>query len=112
MADYPFHKNKSHRSLSVNLEHGGFHCFGCDAKGGGLIDFVMLRDHCDFKTAAMGLGAWEEAGQPSPPPVMVPVRYLTFDFDIGGDPYCASVRDEPRNYASVVRHSTQNPARS
>jgi CHC2-type zinc finger protein len=60
MADCPFHKSKSHRSLSVNLEHGGFHCFGCDARGGGLIDFVMLRNACDFKSAATKLGAWQD----------------------------------------------------
>jgi CHC2 zinc finger len=60
MADCPFHKSKSHRSLSVNLEHGGFHCFGCGNRGGGLIDFVMLRDSCDFKSAATKLGAWRD----------------------------------------------------
>jgi CHC2-type zinc finger protein len=103
MADCPFHKSKSHRSLSVNLEHGGFHCFGCDAKGGGPIDFVMLRDSCDFKTAARQLGAWDDAAQPTPPPVMAPVKYLTFDYHIDGLHYHASVEDEPRNYAGLMR---------
>jgi CHC2-type zinc finger protein len=97
-----FHASKSGKSFSVQRD-GRFHCFGCDAKGRGLIDFVMLRDHCDFKTAARRLRAWDEVGQPSPPLVMVPVRYLTFDYDIDGLHYRASVKDEPRNYAVVRR---------
>ena len=53
----PCHKSESGRSFSVNLNHGGFQCFGCGAKGD-LIKFVMLRDGCDFKTACKTLGAW------------------------------------------------------
>jgi hypothetical protein len=60
MGRCPFHESQSGKSFSVNLEHSGFHCFGCGARGGGLIDFVMLRDHCDFKTAAQRLGAWQD----------------------------------------------------
>jgi hypothetical protein len=56
----PFHKSKSGRSFAVNLDSGAFHCFGCDAHGASLIDFVMLRDHCDFKHAAQVLGIWRE----------------------------------------------------
>src|ERR1700693_6444909 len=37
----PFHASKSGRSFSVNLETGGFHCWGCDARGGDIIDFVL-----------------------------------------------------------------------
>ncbi len=53
----PCHKSKSGRSFSINLDHGGFLCFGCGAKGD-MIKFVMLRDGCDFKTACIALGAW------------------------------------------------------
>jgi hypothetical protein len=56
----PFHKSKSGTSFSVNLESGGFHCFGCDAKGGDVLAFVRLRDHLDFKSAAKSLGAWRD----------------------------------------------------
>lgn len=55
----PCHKSKSGRSLSVNLSHGGFQCFGCGAKGD-QIKFVMLRDRCDFKAACKVLGIWRE----------------------------------------------------
>lgn len=55
----PCHKSKSGRSFSVNLDHGGFQCFGCGAKGD-QIKYVMLRDHCDFKTACKTLGIWRE----------------------------------------------------
>ncbi len=53
-----FHKSKSGKSFSVNIRSGAFHCFGCDARGGGIIDFVKLRDNCDFKSACQSLGAW------------------------------------------------------
>lgn len=56
----PFHPDK-HPSLSVNLDSGGFLCFSCGAKGGSIIDFVMLRDHVDFRAAAQSLGAWESS---------------------------------------------------
>jgi hypothetical protein len=51
------HKSESGRSLSVNLNHGGFRCFGCGAKGD-QIKYVQLRDRCDFKTACKSLGIW------------------------------------------------------
>jgi hypothetical protein len=43
----------------VNVQTGAFHCFSCGAKGGSLIDFVMLRVGCDFKQAVQQLGAWD-----------------------------------------------------
>jgi DNA primase len=58
MGNCPFHKCRSGRSFSVSLEHGGFRCFGCDAKGGDVLAFVRLRDRLDFKQAAQSLGAW------------------------------------------------------
>jgi len=54
----PWHKSKSGLSFAVNLDSGGFYCFGCGAKGGDLIDYVRLRDTVDFKSAAKKLGAW------------------------------------------------------
>jgi hypothetical protein len=58
--DCPFHKSKSGVSFSVNLESGGFYCFGCAAKGGDVLAFVRLRDHLSFKAAAQLLGAWRD----------------------------------------------------
>jgi hypothetical protein len=60
MGRCPFHRSKSGKSFSVNLESGGFHCFGCDARGGDVLKFVMLRDHLSFKAAAQSLGAWKD----------------------------------------------------
>jgi hypothetical protein len=98
-----FHESKSRRSFKVNLESGLWYCHGCQT-GGDMVAFIQRRHNFPFLEAARYLGALEEeAGQPFPPPLMVPVRYLTFDFAIGGDHYSASVRDEPRNYASVIR---------
>jgi hypothetical protein len=54
----PFHESRSGKSFSVNLESGGFHCFGCDGKGGDIVNFVMLRDRCDFQAACKTLGVW------------------------------------------------------
>src|SRR5215813_7755908 len=53
----PFHDD--HRpSLSVNMQCGGFFCFSCLAKGGDVIDFLMLRYGWDFVRAVTHLGAW------------------------------------------------------
>jgi hypothetical protein len=57
-----FHKPDRKPSLSVNLKGGGFVCFSCQAKGGSIIDFLMLRDGIDFTTAAKRLGAWWDQG--------------------------------------------------
>jgi hypothetical protein len=62
LANCPFHKSKSGRSFSFNITSGAFHCFGCDSRGGDVIDFVKLRDHVDFKTAARKVGAWRDSG--------------------------------------------------
>jgi len=66
VANCPFHKSKSRTSFSVNVDSGGFHCFGCGAKGGDVISFLMLRDKCDFKTATKHLGAWDEGAASQP----------------------------------------------
>lgn len=55
----PFH-NDHNPSFSVKLDTGGFFCFACQAKGGDLVDFLMLRDGLNFKAAAQQLGAWRD----------------------------------------------------
>ena len=39
----PFHEEKT-PSLSINVETGKFHCFGCKAKGGDIFDFVVRKE--------------------------------------------------------------------
>ena len=99
----PFHQSKSSRSLAVNVETGGWHCFGCDSHGD-LVGFVMQRDQCSFKDACKQLGAWRaEGNKPSKP---IPHRlapWLVLDAVVDGVQYRASVRDEPRNYADKIR---------
>jgi len=53
----PFHASESKKSFFVNVDSGGFYCFGCDAKGGDVLAFVRLRYQLDFKAAAKELGA-------------------------------------------------------
>jgi hypothetical protein len=52
-----FHED-GHASLSIHREFGAFRCFACDARGGDMIAFEMLRSGADFKSAARALGAW------------------------------------------------------
>lgn len=52
-----FHEDR-HASLSIHCGRGAFRCFACDARGGDLLAFEMLRTGADFKTAARALGAW------------------------------------------------------
>jgi len=47
----------------VNLESGGFYCFGCDAKGGDVVAFLRLRECCDFPTACKLLGCWDNVDE-------------------------------------------------
>jgi CHC2 zinc finger len=53
----PFHKSSSGRSFSVDLANGLWYCHGCGF-GGDIVNFVMRRDGCSFKTACQTLGAW------------------------------------------------------
>jgi CHC2 zinc finger len=52
-----FHEDGT-ASLSIHRERGAFRCFGCDARGGDVLAFEMLRSGADFKSAARALGAW------------------------------------------------------
>ena len=53
MALCPLHGDKD-PSLSINLKHGGFECFGCGAKGD-LIRFHSLLNHMQFTDALADL---------------------------------------------------------
>lgn len=46
----PIHEDRR-ASLSVNLEHGGFVCHACGAKGRSILSFVMARDHASHAEA-------------------------------------------------------------
>jgi hypothetical protein len=61
-ANCPFHRSKTGRSFSINLDSGGFHCFGCDAKGGDVISFAEKRYGLSFKDACIQLGCWLSKG--------------------------------------------------
>ena len=52
----PFHNEKS-PSFSVDPAKQFFYCFGCK-KGGNAIDFVIERDHAEFKDALHTLADW------------------------------------------------------
>jgi hypothetical protein len=54
----PFHQSRSEKSFSVHID-GAFFCFGCGVKGGDIVAFVRLRDHCDFPSACRSLGCWD-----------------------------------------------------
>jgi CHC2 zinc finger len=64
MGRCPFHESKSGRSFSVNIDSGGFHCFGCDTKGGDVIAFTRLRYNLGFKEACQRVGCWDAASSP------------------------------------------------
>jgi hypothetical protein len=59
-ANCPFHESKSHTSLNVNVDHGGFICWGCDAKGGDVIAFLRLRHGLSFRQACASLNCWTD----------------------------------------------------
>jgi DNA primase len=46
----PFHASKSGRSFHVDAARGSWYCFGC-SEGGGLADFVMKFEGCDYREA-------------------------------------------------------------
>lgn len=52
----PFHADKRPGSFFVNTETGAFRCFSCDAKGGDVVAFLMLRDGLEFREALEQLG--------------------------------------------------------
>jgi hypothetical protein len=56
----PFHPSKSKKSFFVNVQHGGYRCFGCDAGGGDMIAFVMKFHHQDFRGALKLMGVRDD----------------------------------------------------
>lgn len=68
---------ESRDNFNINLDTGGFHCWGCAAKGGDVLAFHMAHACTDFVTAAKALGCWVEDGKPStrpPRPVQLSPR--------------------------------------
>jgi hypothetical protein len=51
-----FHEDNA-PSLSINLDFGGFHCFGCGEKGGDIIAFHQRRYHLSFVETVNRFGA-------------------------------------------------------
>ena len=47
----PFHHDTHVGSFRIDTQTGAFKCFACDAKGGNIIDFVMLREGLNFREA-------------------------------------------------------------
>ncbi len=55
----PFHDDH-HPSLSINLREGFFKCHSCDAKGGGITKFHMMKYNLPFRETIKQLegGRW------------------------------------------------------
>jgi len=53
----PFHGD-TRASLRVNMAKGAFRCMACDAHGGDVLAFEILRTGKPFVTACKALGAW------------------------------------------------------
>ncbi|MDQ8039123.1 MAG: CHC2 zinc finger domain-containing protein [Rickettsiella sp.] len=54
----PFHSDKN-PSFSVNLKHGMFFCFSCEASGGSALKFHMRLHGIKSTKAITELGAWK-----------------------------------------------------
>jgi hypothetical protein len=69
-------------SMSINIHHGGFHCWNCCAKGGDVLAYHMALHGMDFLIAAKDLGAWVDDGRtpivyrPTPLPARDALRVL------------------------------------
>jgi hypothetical protein len=59
----PLHNGDNPGALSVDRATGAWRCFGCDAKGGDVLDFVMQLEGIGFVHAASKFGAWTPDGQ-------------------------------------------------
>ncbi len=47
----PFHADNSPGSFFINRKTGAFKCFACDARGGDIIDFLMLYNRITLNEA-------------------------------------------------------------
>lgn len=45
----PFHNDRRPNSFFVNIDTGAFKCFSCDANGGDVISFRLLRYGLSFR---------------------------------------------------------------
>jgi hypothetical protein len=95
-AGCPFHQSKSKASFRVNLDSGGFNCFGCGAKGGDVIAFVRLRAGLSFPAALKHLHVESDyrpvRRKKEPPPILslerLAARKLAMAVEFGKDaPY-------------------------
>lgn len=53
----PFHLDTHAGSFRIHADTGAFRCFACDAKGGDIITFTMLRHGLSFPEAMSKLAA-------------------------------------------------------
>jgi hypothetical protein len=98
----PFHPDHN-PSLSIDLQRGLFHCFGCNA-GGDIPGFVMERDGCDFPTACKTLGCWDAGGRPAKVGGRpAKVRRLVMDFVVDGIEYRGEIPDQPKSELQQLR---------
>lgn len=63
-ANCPFCQSKD--NFNINLESGGFHCWGCAARGGDVLAFHMAHAGVDFVDACKALGCWVDDGSATP----------------------------------------------
>lgn len=88
----PYHDDKQ-PSLSIDLETGVFHCFGCDKKGS-IFDFYMARNGVDFSAAKQALA--DRAGLTSEARKTIKTAY---DYtDEAGNLLFQTVRYEPKDF--------------
>jgi len=88
----PFHKDTK-PSLSVNLNDGHFHCFGCGEKGS-VFDFYMKQNGVDFVGAKDALA--NVAGIATEPKKKI---LRTYDYtDEAGKLLCQTVRYDPKDF--------------
>jgi len=55
-AAYPFHSDGD-PSLSIKVDSGRFHCFGCGKSGDALKFYGLLKGHSRFPEIPQGIGA-------------------------------------------------------
>ncbi|MBK7001829.1 MAG: hypothetical protein IPH35_18180 [Rhodoferax sp.] len=49
-------------NLAINVDDGGFHCWGCFVNGGDVIDYYRQAHDASFEEACRALGCWVESG--------------------------------------------------
>ncbi len=86
----PFHEDKT-PSLSLNVDTGRFHCFGCNAKGGDILDFVVTKEAIvardrtqNRRRAGLLIQGWfqGESKPPAPPETAAAADTVAADLDV------------------------------